>query len=210
MIKHIIWDFDGVILNSNKVRDLGFERVLKDYPAEQVQQLLAFHRTNGGLSRYIKFEYFFTEVRKEAVKKNKVIQLSAKFSEIMRALLVNPNLLIADTINFIKKYHKQYQMHIASGSDENELRFLCERLGIKNYFISIHGSPLPKTMIVNNILQTYKYSNEETCLIGDSRNDIEAAMSNEISFYGYNNLALKSEGKYLKDYTTFIKEFKLQ
>jgi beta-phosphoglucomutase-like phosphatase (HAD superfamily) len=40
MIKIIFWDFDGVILNSNEVRDNGFETVLKDFPTEQVEQLL--------------------------------------------------------------------------------------------------------------------------------------------------------------------------
>ena len=31
MIKTILWDFDGVILDSIKVRDWGFEQIFKDY-----------------------------------------------------------------------------------------------------------------------------------------------------------------------------------
>ena len=31
-IETIFWDFDGVIMDSMKVRDEGFEIVLKDYP----------------------------------------------------------------------------------------------------------------------------------------------------------------------------------
>jgi len=209
MIKHIIWDFDGVILDSNKVRDHGFERVLKDYPISQIQDLLTFHRKNGGLSRCVKFRYFFEEIRKETITENEIFQLSAKFSEIMRILLVNKNLLIADTVRFIDKYKMKYKMHIASGSDEKELRYLCEKLDISSYFISIHGSPLSKITLVNNILQTNNYSKEETCLIGDSKNDLEAATSNEIAFYSYNNLALENECKYLDNYNTFIEEFKL-
>ena len=62
-MKIIFWDFDGVILNSNKVRDSGFEIVLKDFPKNQVELLLNYHRQNGGLSRYVKFRYFFEVIR---------------------------------------------------------------------------------------------------------------------------------------------------
>ena len=63
MIRVIFWDFDGVILNSNKVRDKGFETVLSGFPKEEVDKLLKFHRQNGGLSRYVKFRYFFEEIK---------------------------------------------------------------------------------------------------------------------------------------------------
>lgn len=208
MIKQILWDFDGVILNSNKVRDLGFERVLMHYPEKHVQELLIFHRKNGGLSRYVKFRYFFSEIIKKCFSEDEIMQLSVNFSEIMRVLLVNRNLLISDTINFIKKYHKNYQMHIVSGSDENELQFLCEKLDIIDYFISIQGSPTPKTKLIKNLLKAYKCSKEEACLIGDSKNDLDAARSNEITFYGYNNLELELEGKYLHDMSMLTEEIK--
>lgn len=58
-IEIIFWDFDGVIMDSMKVRDEGFKIVLKDYPSDQVEKLMEFHRNNGGLSRYVKFRYFF-------------------------------------------------------------------------------------------------------------------------------------------------------
>ena len=65
--KVILWDFDGVLMNSNSVRDLGFEKVLAGYPVEEVKSLMKYHQANGGLSRYVKFRYFFEEIRKENV-----------------------------------------------------------------------------------------------------------------------------------------------
>ena len=57
--KVILWDFDGVILDSDKIRVEGFKQSLKDYPSNQVQALLDYHHRNGGLSRYNKFKFFF-------------------------------------------------------------------------------------------------------------------------------------------------------
>lgn len=58
-IQTFFWDFDGVLMDSNAVRVLGFEPVLAKFLKDQVDQLLAFHQAKGGLSRYVKFCYFF-------------------------------------------------------------------------------------------------------------------------------------------------------
>ncbi len=192
-INTIFWDFDGVIMDSNSVRDTGFERVLSEFPKAQVEDLLEFHRKNGGLSRYVKFRYFFEEVRKESVTENQIQVWAAKFSEIMLSSLMNPALLITDSILFIKNNYQKYKMHIVSGSDGNELRKICEEIGIYQYFITIEGSPTPKNLLVKNILETYEYKPENCVLIGDSINDKEAAMSNNVFFRGYNNPTLKDD-----------------
>jgi len=104
--KVLLWDFDGVIMDSMPVRSLGFSETLKDYPQEQVDELLAYHNRNGGLSRYVKFRYFFETIRKESITDEQVKILSQSFSEIMLAMLMNEKLLIADSVSFIRRHHK--------------------------------------------------------------------------------------------------------
>ncbi len=190
--KTILWDFDGVLMDSNAVRELGFERVLAKYPKEQVDKLILFHRANGGLSRYVKFRYFFEQILKEQVSDERIQNLAKSFSEIMRSLLVNPDLLIPDSLNFIKSNYNNILMHVVSGSDENELRHLCGILQIDQYFKTINGSPTPKKELVRFILQDSSLKKEEVILIGDSINDYDAAKDNGITFIGYNNPELKN------------------
>ncbi len=184
--KLILWDFDGVLMDSNSVRDAGFIEVLKSFPAEEVEQLLAYHRKNGGLSRYVKFRYFYEVIRKEAVTEEQILALASSFSIIMKHLLVNPDLLIKNSLDFVKKYHTQIPMHIVSGSDSKELNFLCESLHINNYFVSINGSPTHKNDLVKAILPKYNFPLNEVVLIGDSVNDLEAAKANGIEYIDYN------------------------
>lgn len=185
--KTIFWDFDGVILDSMKIRDLGFEKTLASYPKEQVERLLKYHNLNGGLSRYVKFRYFFEEIRKEKITEEEIQQLASKFSSIMLDLLIDEDLLINETVDFIKKSHEKYNFHIVSGSDGAELNKICKGLGIDKYFLSIQGSPTPKTTLVKNLIVKHSYNNLEVCLIGDSVNDAEAATDNKVDFFGYNN-----------------------
>jgi len=191
----IFWDFDGVILDSMPTREYGFKNVLEKYPNNEVEKLLDFHRKNGGLSRYVKFRYFFEEIRNETLSNEKLSKLTDSYSEIMRERLCLRENLISETINYIKKHQHNYTMHIVSGSDGNELRYLCNQLIISQYFKTIEGSPTPKIELVRDLLKKFNYNKEELCLIGDSINDFDAAKSNKIDFFGYNNKSLKNKGK---------------
>ena len=200
--KNILWDFDGVIIDSHAIRELGFREVLADFPEEEIEELLVYHRKNGGLSRYVKFRYFFEKIRKQTISEAQVNDWSSKFSDIMRKKLVNKANLIPETLAFIQKESPHYNMHIISGSDGEELRFLCENLGLTRYFKSIEGSPVPKIDLVKNLLKKYSYLPDECILIGDSINDYEAAKSSNIDFLGYNNLELEKIGKaYIRSFS---------
>src|SRR5690606_32809929 len=135
-----------------------------------------FHQANGGLSRYVKFRYFFEEVRGEKITDEEVQVWANKFSEIMLANLIDKSLLIKETNYFVKANYQNYQMHIVSGSDGNELRKICKGVGIDQYFKSIEGSPTPKVKLVADILEKENYNITESVLIGDSINDYEAAV----------------------------------
>lgn len=203
-MKTIFWDFDGVILDSMKVRDFGFEMIFKSFDQMHVNQLLEYHRYNGGLSRYVKIKYFFNEILFREISDDDVLKYATNFSNIMRKELVNIDNLISETVFYIKENYKKYNFHIVSGSDEEELRFLCKELNLQDYFITINGSPTPKNILVNNILLNYKYNVENCCLIGDSINDLEAAIKNDLSFFGYNNESLLDLNvSYIKSFNCF-------
>jgi len=201
-IKVIFWDFDGVILDSMAVRDWGFREIFKAFSKEQVDDLITYHRANGGLSRYVKIRYFYEEILNKEITEAKVLEYAERFSILMKQELTNPKNLILDTVNFIKQNHTNYKFHIVSGSDQKELRFLCKELGLSSYFLSIHGSPTPKKELVATVFKDHTYHHKNCCLIGDSINDYEAAEANSIIFYGYNNLNLQ------KISTNYIVSFK--
>ena len=199
-VKNIIWDFDGVILLTEKIRIKGFEEIFSDYPRYQVEKLLSYHAENGGLSRYKKIRYFHEEILQKDITIDEINLYAKRFSEIMLKDLIDTSLLNPDWINFIHANFENYEHHIASGSDEEELKYVCEALGIHHYFRSINGSPMNKNQIVKNLKRELNASREDTVLVGDSINDHEAAQLNDITFFGYNNDRLDKPGmNYLHD-----------
>lgn len=199
----IIFDFDGVIIESMKVRDFGFRETLKNYPKEKVEVLIKYHNINGGLSRFHKFKYFFQNILEENVSEEKIEEMATIFSDIMKSELIKKKYLIEETVEFIKNLNGK-ALYIASGSENNELNYLCEKLGIKDYFLSINGSPTHKNEIVDNIIKLNNYQRENVALVGDSINDYEAAKINGIDFFGYNNKSLKELSKsYINNFNNY-------
>ena len=186
-IKTIFWDFDGVILASHPIREMGFKVALQHYPEKEVEALLAYHRENGGWSRYVKFEYFFHKIRKEPYDEEDILRLASAYSNAVKSLLINKDLLIQESISFILNKGKKYRMYIASGSDGKELNEVCQGLGISAYFHSIHGSPEKKSAILSRILKEHQHDPSSCLMIGDAKNDYDAAVENNIPFLGFNN-----------------------
>lgn len=206
IIKQILFDFDGVIIDSMNVRDFGFRTVLQKHDKNLVEEFIKYHRYNAGLSRFVKIRYFYEEMLGKTIDESEVIEMAAHFSEIMKERLIVREVIIDETLEFIKRIHGRIAMHIVSGSEENELNFLCKELGLSDFFITIEGSPTAKKQLVENIMAKYGYTRESTILIGDSINDYDAAVENGLGFYGYNNIELYNKGL---DYIYSFQSFKL-
>lgn len=202
MIKNILFDFDSVILDSMQIRDYGFKEIFKEFDKEVVEKLIDYHNHNGGLSRYVKIRYFYKELLGQNISDKKVQELAQKFSGIMKKELLNKKYVIEEIVNFIEYNHKKYNLHIVSGFDGEELKYLCKEVGIKPFFLSIEGSPTSKNDLVTYVLQKNSYLRNETILIGDSINAYEATKINNIDFYGFNNVELRDVSK------TYIDSFK--
>ena len=56
--KIIVFDCDGVILNSNKIKTEAFENSVRYLGDEAAKSLRNYHIQNGGISRYQKFQHF--------------------------------------------------------------------------------------------------------------------------------------------------------
>ncbi len=191
MIKTILWDFDGVILDSMKIKGDGFRELFSEYPLETLDKIELYHYAHGGVSRFDKIRYFYNKILKQEILEEQVVDLAKIFAKIIEKNLYNKENLIMDSIEFIQKNYQKHNFHIVSGAEHNELNSLCQHFNLSQYFDSIDGSPTKKDILVKNVIEKYNYSKDEVVLIGDTMTDYNASVKNGIGFYGYNNEALK-------------------
>ena len=103
MIKNILFDFDGVIFDSMPVREAGFRQIFQDFDEYLVDKLIDYHNQNGGLSRYVKIDFFFNYILKKPIQKDQSLSYAKSFSDIMKKELVKKEYFIIDSLSFIEE-----------------------------------------------------------------------------------------------------------
>lgn len=191
MTNVVLWDFDGVICDSMKIKSDGFRKLFDGFNRKLVDDFIEFHLQNGGMSRFDKIRYFYDKLIEQKIDGKKIDDLAKQYGIIIKKKLFNRNNIIKDSLYYIENNYKKYNFHIVSGAEHNELNALCQFLEIDKYFISIDGSPIKKDVLIKNLLKKYNYKTNEIIFIGDSINDYNASRINGIEFFGYNNEKLK-------------------
>ena len=63
--KTVIFDCDGVLLNSNNLKTKCFYKTVLPYGYSEADDFKRFHIENFGLSRYEKFEFYLNNINKK-------------------------------------------------------------------------------------------------------------------------------------------------
>ena len=77
-----IFDCDGVILDSNKLKTEAFREILIDERYEDIELFIEYHQLNQGINRYEKLKYFFEQIKKTKNYETEYNLLLKKFSSI--------------------------------------------------------------------------------------------------------------------------------
>jgi phosphoglycolate phosphatase-like HAD superfamily hydrolase len=169
-----VFDCDGVLLNSNKVKSDAFYQTALPYGKGAASKLLAFHIENGGISRFEKFNYFFSEILSEKNYEQSLASALDTFSLYCNQGIIecemSPNLIVL--LNRLRTLGKK--VFVVSGGHQEELRSIFSTRKLDILFEGIFGSPDDKVKILNR-----EISSREIILpaifFGDSRYDFEAA-----------------------------------
>jgi len=197
MIKAIIFDFDGVLVESTHIKTKAFRKLFSRWP-DKADEGVAFHLKNMGISRYIKFKYFYENILREHYSEEIGLKLGSEFSDIvLDEIKIAPFVRGAKT--FLENCHSKYSFYIASGTPDEELLEIVSFKRIDRYFDGIFGSSLTKAEITNNILGNDSLKNNLVVFVGDAVSDKKAAEETGVHFVlrvTHENHDLRSSCKY--------------
>ena len=180
----IFFDFDGVILDSVDVKTRSFAEMFKVYGSEIERQVVNYHLTHGGISRFEKFRYFYENFLQQAISEEKLLDLGEEFSRITFAGVVNSRFIdgALEILAFLKE--KKVLSFIVSGTPQGELRKVVNIKKISPYFAEVHGSPRKKTEIVFDIMARFALAKKRCLFVGDAMTDYDAALIAGVDFLG--------------------------
>ncbi|EKO3722447.1 HAD family hydrolase [Vibrio metschnikovii] len=196
----LAFDCDGVVLNSNKVKTEAFFKAALPYGEAAAQQLVDYHVSRGGISRYKKFEWFVENVVVDQTGPTLEELLAAYAAEVRHGLLTCE---IAEGLAELKAKTPQANWLIVSGGDQQELREVFAARDIAKYFSGgIFGSPDSKDTILERELATGNIK-QPALFLGDSKYDYQAAQTAGLDFI------FLSQWSEVKDYQAWCEQLGL-
>lgn len=211
-IKNIFFDFDGVIAESVSAKTDAFREMYAPYGEEIANQVVEYHINHGGVSRFEKFKFWEKKFFNKDISEERVDELAKQFSN-----LVLNKVIVSDEVPgvnaFIKKYSKELNFWIITGTPTSEIEIIVNKRGLTNYFLGIHGSPKNKRYWTEYLLKKHHLKREETFFLGDATTDLDAATFSNLHFALRENEENKEifknyKGNRFKDFFEFEETFK--
>jgi|TARA_B110000459_G_C16622579_1_gene502713 HAD superfamily hydrolase (TIGR01549 family) len=186
MIKNIIFDFDGVILDSVNIKTEAFYKLFEQYGSKIANQVVDYHIINGGMSRFKKFEYYGKYLIKYNFNKNELKSLSDKFDQLINEKISKANFIVGAE-EFLIRYNNIYNFFISTGTPQENINEIIKIRNLSYLFKKVYGTPKSKEKHIKEILLNSNDSKCEYLFVGDSKNDYDAAHKMGILFIGVGN-----------------------
>jgi phosphoglycolate phosphatase-like HAD superfamily hydrolase len=180
--KTIVFDCDGVVLNSNKTKVEAYFAVAKKMGGSdaEAQALVDHHIAKGSFPRNGKIEFYLEHIVKQPISDALMQQYMHAFDEYLDSALMQCE--VAPKLLELKAATPQARWMLLSGGDQAELRRVFPRRNLAHLFeAGIFGGPDQKDFVLarekaNGNIQM------PALFVGDSKYDHQAATGAGLDF----------------------------
>jgi phosphoglycolate phosphatase-like HAD superfamily hydrolase len=181
-IRAILFDFDGVILESMDIKTVAFVKLFSDYP-DQVDRIRDLHIQNGGTSRFIKFRMIYRDILKQPLSEERFQDLCDRYSELVfQEMMECP--FVPGAKEFLDRYAGRCPFFLITGTPQPEIEAILFKRGLTPYFTRVFGYPPAKEESVRIILEERGFDPRELVFLGDALSDLKGARANGVPFIG--------------------------
>ena len=156
------------------MKTTAFAATVASFGEHAVGRLTQHHVANGGVSRFEKFTWFFSEVLDRRAEPGETEALLERFGTIcrdeLRRCTVEPHAV--GLLGQLRDRH--VQLHVVSGGLQEEVDDVLHHHGLASWFSSINGSPRTKEQILTTFSGPAG-SGAQGVFVGDSRYDMDVA-----------------------------------
>lgn len=181
-IRQIVFDCDGVLLESVHIKTLAFSRLAEPFGEEARALFVAYHKAHGGVSRMEKFRWLYREVLHEKVNEARIDELARRFNALVLEEICRCP-MVPGAREVLEACRGRLPMYVCSGTPQGELVEILQARGLAEYFNGIFGTPPEKAELLRRIVAQSGVEAQHTLMVGDARTDLEAALAVGTQFY---------------------------
>lgn len=197
-MKALVYDFDGVLVDSNAIKDDSFVDVFREQAPEHFEALLKDHETarHTPETRFERMERLVRDIvglSGEELRKTADLWVNEYTIKTHNAVVACD--YIDGAMSLIDAYQGKVPQYVASATPEKQLQDIVHERGIYEKFEAVWGGPRPKTDMFREVCERHGITDPtDLVFFGDSNSDWVAA--NE---FGCTFIAI-DQGKQFKDY----------
>lgn len=189
-MKVLMLDFDGVILESNDIKDRAFEYTFADYP-EYLPAIMQYHFSNNGIIRFKKFEHIVEHILGRTYTPKDEAFLAGRFSQfVLRRTAECP--LVEGAGAFLDFFYTKVPLYLVSVNPPKDLEHTLKVRKLDHYFKGVYATG-DKVTAIREILKLEKIGAQQALFVGDSYEDLLAAKAVNVPFIG------RDSGKSFRD-----------
>lgn len=189
----VFFDFDGVLVDSTRLKTQAFYTLFRDYPREDVEKIVEYHRQHGGVSRVLKIQHAFDSILKLPLEEHQLHVLAKRYEELVIEQVISAP-WISGARQALDSLIADCPLFLISGTPQPELRTIIHNRNMSQYFREVLGSPVSKIEHLRNLLQNYSLTPSDCVFVGDAHTDMHAAQTHGIPFIGIHGEYLFPEG----------------
>jgi len=181
-IQAVVFDFDGVILESADVKTDAFVELYAEHGAEVASRVRDHHLANLGISRFKKFAWIAEHVLGRTLTDDDSAALGRRFADLALAKVLAAPFVPGAEAALAALAALGLPMFVASGTPEDELRLIALRRGLGPVFREVHGAPREKPEILRDLCARLALAPDRLLFIGDGMSDYKAARAAGTAF----------------------------
>ncbi|BAI76753.1 haloacid dehalogenase/epoxide hydrolase (plasmid) [Azospirillum sp. B510] len=179
----ILFDFDGVLADSNGLKGEAFVTLYADEGPEVQAAIHAYHRANGGMARREKLMRFEREVLGRDIEPERLDRLVDAFAAAVEQAVVGCA-EIPGAAAFLAAHADRPPLFIISATPHQEMLRIVAGRGMAHHFVSVHGSPPRKAETAAMLLARHGFRADRVAFVGDAVQDYAAAAELSLPFVG--------------------------
>lgn len=179
-LRAVVFDFDGVILESVDVKARAFVTLFGRWP-EHADEIRRLHLDNAGMTRYEKFERIHRDILGAPLDEEEKTRLGRDFARLIREEMLGCE-FVPGARKLLARLHGSYTLFVASATPEPEVREIVLARALDRFFAAVYGSPASKAEILRRIVAEHLLAPNEVIFVGDALSDYNGARTAQVPF----------------------------
>lgn len=182
--KVIVLDFDGVVVESNEIKNRAFSEMFNGY--SRYEEIMQYHRSHNHVCRQDKFRHILGNILGQPFENMDITKMAERFAQLTRQKIIECP-FVPGAEDFIAYFSPLVSLYIASATPADELRIIIEARKLSGYFKGIYGAPTEKARMFVDIFKKEEINPGGLLFIGDSKEDHDVAVDLGLQFIARTN-----------------------